>query len=161
MHTPDGLHTIRRARRKGHTVFMFSGLLATLCLALLPGWATAAAPAASLGDAQFSVAGLAADAAGEAIFREADRRESGYGDLKVELEMVLRTSAGAESRRRLRIRQLEVPDDGDRLLVVFDTPKSIRGTALLSYSHKIDPDDQWMYLPALKRVKRIASKNIH
>ena len=44
-------------------------------------------------------------------------------------------------------------------LVVFDTPKSIRGTALLSYAHKTEPDDQWMYLPALKRVKRIASKN--
>ena len=107
----------------------------------------------------FSLDGLSPEAAGEAIFREADRRESGYGDLQVDLEMILRTSQGAESRRSLRIRQLEMADDGDRLLVVFDTPKSIRGTALLSYAHKVEPDDQWMYLPALKRVKRIASQN--
>ena len=52
-----------------------------------------------------------------------------------------------------------MPEDGDKLLVVFDTPKSIRGTALLSLAHKLEPDDQWMYLPALKRVKRIASQN--
>lgn len=111
------------------------------------------------GEGGFTVAGLAPEAAGEAIFREADRRESGYGDLQVDLEMILRTSQGTESRRSLRIRQLEMPDDGDRLLVVFETPKSIGGTALLSYAHKFEPDDQWMYLPALKRVKRIASQN--
>jgi hypothetical protein len=35
----------------------------------------------------------------------------------------------------------------------------VKGTALLSYSHKTGSDDQWLYLPALKRVKRIASKN--
>ena len=30
---------------------------------------------------------------------------------------------------------------------------------MLTFSHKLDPDDQWLYLPALKRVKRISSKN--
>jgi len=29
----------------------------------------------------------------------------------------------------------------------------------LSFSHKEGSDDQWLYLPALKRVKRIASNN--
>ena len=96
---------------------------------------------------------------GLAIFTEADRRASGYQDLQVDLEMTLHTGSNRSSSRSLSIRQLEMPDDGDRLLVVFDTPKSIRGTALLSYAHKTEPDDQWMYLPALKRVKRIASQN--
>lgn len=110
-------------------------------------------------DSGFSLQGLTPEQAGLEIFREADRRESGYGDLQVELEMVLKTSAGDESRRELRIRQLEVEGDGDRLLVVFDTPKPISGTALLSYAHKLEADDQWLYLPALKRVKRITSQN--
>ena len=102
---------------------------------------------------------LSAEDAGLAIFLEADRRASGYVDLSVELEMILRSGNGNESRRALRIRQLEIAGDGDRLLVVFDTPKPIRGTALLSYAHPERPDDQWLYLPALKRVKRIASQN--
>lgn len=96
---------------------------------------------------------------GREIFAELDRRNSGYQDYQVDLRMVLRNAAGDFSERLLRIRQLEVPSDGDKLLVVFDTPKAIRGTALLSYGHKTAPDDQWLYLPAIKRVKRIASKN--
>jgi hypothetical protein len=96
---------------------------------------------------------------GLALFLEKDRRESGYGDLRVDIEMVLRDRSGAESRRELSISQIEIPDAGDRLLVVFDTPKPIRGTALLSYSHADAPDDQWLYLPAQRRVKKIASRN--
>lgn len=145
----------------------FQGLLTSLGLAIVATIAPAAAQAvegtasvlAESGEGQFSIAGLDAAAAGEAIFREADRRESGYADLKVDLEMILRTSRGNEARRSLSIRQIEMPTDGDRLLVVFDTPKDIRGTALLSYAHKDASDDQWMYLPALKRVKRITSQN--
>ncbi len=96
---------------------------------------------------------------GALIFTEKDRLDSGYRDLQVNLQMVLRDRRGNESRRELRISQLEMEDDGDRLLVVFDTPKAIRGTALLSYSHKLTPDDQWLYLPAHARVKKIASRN--
>jgi len=139
---------------------MFRCFLASACLTVISGVATAESSApVSPTETGFSIDGLSAEQAGLAIFREADRRDSDYGDLQVDLEMVLRTSNGNESRRRLSIRQLEVVEDGDRLLVIFDTPKSIRGTALLSYAHKIEPDDQWMYLPALKRVKRIASQN--
>jgi hypothetical protein len=109
--------------------------------------------------ADFSVAGLSSESAGLAIFEEADRRASGYQDLSVELEMILRDSHDKESQRALKIKQLEMAEAGDRLLVVFDSPKPIRGTALLSYSYKFEPDDQWLFLPAFKRVKKITSKN--
>lgn len=105
------------------------------------------------------LAGLSPAEQGLAVFREKDRRESGYGDLQVELTMVLRDRRGNEARRELAISQLEMSDAGDRLLVVFDTPKPIRGTALLSYSYVEGPDDQWLYLPAQQRVKKIASRN--
>ncbi len=50
-------------------------------------------------------------------------------------------------------------DNGDKLLVIFDRPRDVKGTAFLTYTHRTGPDDQWLYLPALKRVKRIASNN--
>ncbi len=96
---------------------------------------------------------------GRAVFVELDRRNSGYEDLQVDLTMVLRNSLGARSDRLLTIAQLEIPDGGDKLLIVFDTPKAIKGTALLSVGHLQEPDDQWLYLPALSRVKKIASRN--
>lgn len=54
---------------------------------------------------------------------------------------------------------LEVANDGDKGLTIFDEPGDVRGSAFLTYSHVEDADDQWLYLPALKRVKRISSRN--
>jgi hypothetical protein len=73
--------------------------------------------------------------------------------------MVLRNRHGEESRREIRSKVLETKDDGDKSLIVFDEPKDVAGTALLTYTHKTGDDDRWLYLPALKRVKRIASSN--
>ncbi len=90
-----------------------------------------------------------------------DRSDRGYGDNKVELTMVLRNAAGKETSRNLAITTLEVTDEsvGDKSLVVFNKPRDIEGTALLSHAKILDPDDQWLFLPALKRVKRISSAN--
>lgn len=96
---------------------------------------------------------------GLAISREADRRDAGFGDFSANLRMILRNRHGQESVRELRVRALEVEDDGDKGLTIFDTPKDVKGTAFLSYTHKVGDDDQWIYLPALKRVKRISSRN--
>ena len=111
----------------------------------------------------FGVAGaaFAADERGYEIAARSDRTDLGFGDSEVELQMVLRNAAGQQSTRALRIATLEKPDEsvGDKSLVVFDTPRDIEGTALLSHARILDPDDQWLYLPALKRVKRISSSN--
>jgi hypothetical protein len=102
-----------------------------------------------------------AAAKGEAVAREADRRDLGFGDSKTLLTMVLENRKGQTSERHLRIQTLETADqdEGDKSLVIFDRPRDIKGTALLSFAHILEPDDQWLYLPALKRVKRISSSN--
>lgn len=96
---------------------------------------------------------------GLAIAKEADRRNTGWGDSKTTMEMVLRNRQGEESRRKLRARALEQANDGDKGLIIFDDPKDVQGTALLTFTHKTADDDRWLYLPAVKRVKRIASDN--
>ena len=93
------------------------------------------------------------------IAAEADRRASGFGDSEETLTMTLRDKRGRERTRALRVRSLERDDDGDWSLTIFDQPVDVKGTALLTYSHGLQPDDQWIFLPALKRVKRISSKN--
>ena len=95
------------------------------------------------------------------IAARSDRSDLGFGDSRVALQMVLRNAAGQETTRELSITTLEKPDEtvGDKSLVIFDTPRDIEGTALLSHAKILEPDDQWLYLPALKRVKRISSAN--
>ncbi len=96
---------------------------------------------------------------GLAIAVEADRRDEGWGDSQATLQMILRNRHGDETTRQMRSRALEVADDGDKSLMIFDDPRDVKGTAFLSFSHKSADDDQWLYLPALKRVKRISSSN--
>jgi Outer membrane lipoprotein-sorting protein len=95
------------------------------------------------------------------IAARSDRSDRGFGDSEAEMTMVLRNAAGQESSRTMRFTTLEIPDEsvGDKSLVLFSTPRDIEGTALLSHAKMLDPDDQWLYLPALKRVKRISSRN--
>ena len=96
---------------------------------------------------------------GLAIAREADARDNGFGDTSVDLLMELRNANGDKSERYIRMKTLEVRGDGDKSISVFDRPADVKGTAMLTYTHKQDADDQWLYLPALKRVKRISSAN--
>ena len=90
---------------------------------------------------------------------ESDKRDTGFGDSSSELTMRLRNKQGDESKRQMSNKTLEVENDGDKSLVIFNVPRDVKGTAFLSFTHKSGPDDQWLYLPALKRVKRIASDN--
>lgn len=96
---------------------------------------------------------------GLAIIKEADKRDTGWKDQKASLKMILRNKFGQETERKNRNKSLEVTGDGDKSLIIFDTPHDVKGTAFLSFTHATRPDDQWLYLPALKRVKRISSAN--
>lgn len=97
---------------------------------------------------------------GLAIAVEGDKRGEGFGDSQVELKMVLVDSKGTEAPRDMRVKSLEgMGDEGDKSLMIFDTPIDQKGVAMLTYTHKEKSDDQWLYLPALKRVKKISSKN--
>ncbi len=96
---------------------------------------------------------------GLAIATEMDRRNKGFKDVTANMLMVLKNRHGKESTRKIRMKVLEVPGDGDKSLMIFDNPKDVKGTAFLNFTHKTGDDDQWLYLPALKRVKRISSRN--
>lgn len=96
---------------------------------------------------------------GLSIAVEADKRDTGWKDQSSDLKMTLRNRQGQETERNIRNKQLEVLGDGDKSMSIFDSPRDVQGTAFLSYTHAKQPDDQWLFLPALKRVKRISSNN--
>jgi len=107
----------------------------------------------------FSALGLSTQEQGLAIAIEAKKQDTGWVDFIADMKMVLRNKQGQESLRELKIKTLELQNDGDKSLTLFNQPRDVKGTAFLSFSHPVDADDQWLYLPALKRVKRISSSN--
>ena len=93
------------------------------------------------------------------IAQEADAFDLGFLDFTADMKMTLKNRKGQESIREIKSKTLEVHGDGDKSLSLFLQPADVKGTASLTYSHGLEPDDQWLFLPALKRVKRISSKN--
>jgi len=112
-----------------------------------------------LGLLPFNASAETAEEKGLAIAIEADSRDTGWKDQTSNLQMILRNRHGQESIRNTRNKALEIKGDGDKSLSIFDTPRDVKGTAFLSFTHALKADDQWLYLPALKRVKRISSSN--
>ena len=100
-----------------------------------------------------------AEQKGLEIAQAAKDYDKGFIDFTANMLMILKNKNGDTSTRVIRIKTLEVEGDGDRSLSIFDEPADVKRTAMLTYSHGLEPDDQWLYLPALKRVKRISSKN--
>lgn len=105
------------------------------------------------------IAGLAhADPRGDELAQAADRQLHGHGDSESRLVMTLISPRGETATRELRVRSRE-QDGAERTLMIFDTPRDVAGTALLSESRPQGEDQQWLYLPAVKRVKQIGSRN--
>jgi outer membrane lipoprotein-sorting protein len=75
----------------------------------------------------------------------------------------LLTMTLVDARGRERVRSLEqrMASFGgvDKKIMEFKSPADVRGTAFMnwSYTEAGKSDDQWIYLPALKRVRRISS----
>jgi len=76
-----------------------------------------------------------------------------------ETEMILVNAQGDETVRRMISKTRETKTDGDQLVITFLWPADVKGTRMLTHTHKKRDDDQWLYLPSLKRVKRISSRN--
>lgn len=93
------------------------------------------------------------------ISMEAKKRDLGWQDSTADMLMLLRNKQGQESIREIKMKSLEVHGDGDKSLTIFNKPRDVKGTAFLSFSHPVESDEQWLFLPALKRVKRISSRN--
>lgn len=93
------------------------------------------------------------------IAKKAEAIDNGWGNSANTLTMTLKNKNGQVTTRQMHGYSIEVEGDGDKSMTIFDTPKDVKGTASMTYTHKIGDDDQWLYLPALQRVKRISSSN--
>jgi outer membrane lipoprotein-sorting protein len=102
---------------------------------------------------------LAGNKRGLEIAIETQNRDSGFGNYVVSGVMKLEGAGGSTGERKFKMYTMEVPDDGDKRLVNFLEPRDLAGMVSLTYSHGLKPDDQWIYMPALRRTKRLAARD--
>ena len=105
----------------------------------------------------WSTVALAGDPEARAIMEKVDAVDD--GDRRVsDMKMVLIDKRGKERVRSIRSFAMDQGQDS-RSIIFFLDPADVRGTGFLTHDYA-DPDkddDQWLYLPALKKSKRIAA----
>ena len=95
---------------------------------------------------------------GEEVAKKAYDKISGYKSSTSITTMILRNAQSDENIRKLEMKKLE-GKNGDQSLLTFLYPNDLKDTKLLSFEVIGGDDKQWLYLPAIKRVKRISSRN--
>ena len=100
---------------------------------------------------------IADDAKARAIMEKVDAREDGQ-TLKQDMMMVLIDKNGNKRIRDMKSYTKDFGEDTHQILF-FKSPADVKNTAFLTYDYDnaSKDDDQWLYLPALKKVKRIPS----
>lgn len=114
---------------------------------------------ALLGSLLISVNAKSPEQKGEDIAIKMELANNGYIGEEAEMEMILIDAHGSRVERLMKGNVMEVSGDGDKSISIFLNPKDVKGTKMLTWSHKEADDDQWLYLPSLKRVKRINSSS--
>lgn len=89
---------------------------------------------------------------------QSEKVTSGFKDSSSDMLMVLINANNQKRERKMKMIALE-KKSGDKSLMTFMSPADVKGTKFLSYEHINKDDDQWLYMPSLKRIKRITSKN--
>ncbi len=71
--------------------------------------------------------------------------------------LTLVSKSGATKERTVVRYTLSGADHLDKILIRFLAPREVESTALLTWERKNGADDQWLYLPATRKPKRIAA----
>ena len=100
----------------------------------------------------------AAEMTGEELARAVYERPDGI-DMASRGTMTLRGEGSRERLRETYIYRTKAGDFESRSLIRFTEPANIAGTGLLVHNHGAQETDQWLYLPAAKRVRRVSSEN--
>lgn len=102
---------------------------------------------------------MADDPEARAIMEKVDDRADGDRSVS-DMQMVLINKHGKERLRSIRSYGMDRGDD-HLSLMFFLAPADVASTGFLTHDYDIpeQDDDQWLYLPALNKTKRIATGN--
>ena len=79
------------------------------------------------------------------------------GSLSATLHLSITEKNGSERNRTISMISRSYPDGLEKRLIRFMAPADVRGTVMLVIDKKDEADEMWIYLPALKRTRRIVT----
>jgi hypothetical protein len=102
---------------------------------------------------------LAVDQA-RSIMDKADARDDGISMVST-MQMTLIDKNNKQRIRQMRTFSKDIDANTEHKTIFFLSPSDVKNTAFLTYDYSSDDkdDDQWMYLPALKKTKRIPASD--
>lgn len=110
----------------------------------------------AIGITIFAVTGLYAEISGKTVIENVYNRPVGK-TMQADLKMVITNARGATREREIVQNSIDT-NAGDKKIMFFLNPADVRSTSFMTWSWNDGrDDDQWIYLPALKRIKRITS----
>jgi outer membrane lipoprotein-sorting protein len=102
----------------------------------------------------FSTAFLSAQSAREISEKAADIMEVSAMEMVTTLEIY-------DPKGRVRVRKVATATrrfkDVTKTMIKFLSPADVKGTAMLIYDYENKSDDMWIYMPALRKTRRIVS----
>ena len=116
-------------------------LLLLVALAMVPASARAADPPAE-----------------EIVKRSLDAFYYAGNDMRTKVRMKLINAQGNVRERKMTMLRINVGKSGDqRYYIYFHGPADVKGTSFMVWKYPAKEDDRWIFVPALKLVKRIAA----
>ncbi|MBC7922593.1 MAG: outer membrane lipoprotein-sorting protein [Ferruginibacter sp.] len=92
------------------------------------------------------------------VMQKSDEQSKAH-DERADLTMLLVNSGGKERTRKVQWVTKTDARNNRSSLIRFLSPADVEGTGFLSLEYAGREDDQWLYLPALKKVRRISASN--
>lgn len=94
------------------------------------------------------------------IMEKVDARDDG-ASMASTMQMTLIDKNGKQRIRQMRTYSKDIDANTEHKTIFFLSPSDVKDTAFLTYDYSDDDkdDDQWMYLPALKKTKRIPASD--
>ncbi len=92
------------------------------------------------------------------VAKDSDKAQRADSEYNV-MTMTLENSRGQQRIRTIEGYSHELSEDEEHRFAKFLKPSDVKDTTLLTYDYREEDDDIWLYLPALKKVKRILSSN--
>jgi hypothetical protein len=79
------------------------------------------------------------------------------GSFSANINLTITEKSGSMRNRVISMTSKSYPDGLEKRFIRFIEPADIRGTSMLVFDNKNIADEMWIYLPALKKTRRIVT----